>query len=143
MLASACSTRSQQSTAGQAAGPGVFWNALIRREIYFPIARHRGAVEGRMGGAGAAGIGICGYSLENARTPLIPKVQDSGIFMLPSEAEASSLTAVPRFRDRASPECGGGAEWAGPGCCGCRDLLILSRDSGILSRDSVQFEESQ
>jgi hypothetical protein len=30
-----------------------------------------------------------GDSLENARKPLIPKVRESGIFMLPSEAEAS------------------------------------------------------
>jgi hypothetical protein len=49
MLASACSTRRQQSTAGQAAGWGFFRNALIKREIYFPIARHRGAAEGRNG----------------------------------------------------------------------------------------------
>jgi len=39
------------------------------------------------------------YSLENARKPLIPKVRESGIFILPSEAEASSLTAVPGFRN--------------------------------------------
>jgi hypothetical protein len=50
-----------------------------------------------MGGGGAAGVGICGDSLENARKPMIPNVRKSGIFMLPSEAEASSLTAVPGF----------------------------------------------
>src|SRR5208283_1088713 len=52
MLASNCSTHRQQSTAGQAAGWGFFRNALIRREIYFPIAREWVAAEGRMGGAG-------------------------------------------------------------------------------------------
>jgi hypothetical protein len=59
MLASVCSTRSQQSTAGAAVGRGFDWNSLIRRGIYFARGRHRGAAEGRgMGVAGAAGIGI-------------------------------------------------------------------------------------
>ena len=54
MLASNCSTRSQQSTCGEAVGRGVCWNALIRREKYFPIARHQGAAEGRNGRGSAA-----------------------------------------------------------------------------------------
>ena len=37
---------------------------------------------------------VWGYSLENASKPLIPKVRESGIFLLPSEAGVSSLTAV-------------------------------------------------
>jgi hypothetical protein len=45
-------------------------------------------------------------SLENTHKPLIPNVRESGIFMLPSEAGASSRTAVPdppsRGRSRSS-----------------------------------------
>jgi len=35
------------------------------------------------------------YSLENASKSLIPHARQAGIFMLPGEAAASSLTAVP------------------------------------------------
>jgi len=95
MLASACSTRSQQSTAGQAAGRGFCWNALIRREIYFPIARHRGEAEGRgMGVAGAADIGICGCCPGFRVCPGFPGfllpcvtfgVREGDVLMCPSE----------------------------------------------------------
>ena len=108
MLASACSTRSQQSTAGQAAGRGIAWNALIRRGIYFPIARHRGAAEGRNG---RAGLRVKGFA------DTVPGFRDSAEHSGASGGTVILLKPTDKMRDifsdRASMRCGGGAEWAG------------------------------